>query len=56
MVKCKECGNEISEHATTPCPHCGYPADMQKSDWLAGLVVAIGMVVVIFFMGSLIFG
>lgn len=24
MVKCPECGGNVSEHAIT-CPHCGYP-------------------------------
>lgn len=27
MIKCPECGNNISDKATT-CPHCGYPINI----------------------------
>lgn len=31
LVKCKECGKEISDKATT-CIHCGYPVKKQNAN------------------------
>ena len=28
LIKCKECGREISDKATT-CPHCGCPVEKE---------------------------
>lgn len=29
LIKCPECGREISDNATV-CPHCGCPSDIIK--------------------------
>lgn len=34
LIKCPECGREISDKATT-CPHCGCPVEVQDSSLLA---------------------
>jgi hypothetical protein len=30
LIKCKECGNEISNLSSKPCPYCGTPAARQN--------------------------
>lgn len=43
LIKCPECGKEISDTATT-CPHCGTKTNYQKkkSGWFAlGLIIFI---------------
>lgn len=35
LIKCPECGNEISDKAQS-CPKCGYPLSEQKKDMIEG--------------------
>ena len=42
LVKCEDCGNEISKRAIL-CPKCGRPKyDLRQ--WLMGVVVLLGMI------------
>lgn len=47
MIKCQDCGNEISEKAKM-CPHCGRPIKQNK-----GCMVAIGVLLTV--LGMLMF-
>lgn len=50
LIKCKECGKEISNKAKT-CPHCG--AKVKKSASMGCLVMIIVIVLVIGYIGSM---
>lgn len=39
LIKCPECGNEISDKAQS-CPKCGYPLSEQKKDMIEGKSVS----------------
>ena len=48
LIKCKECGNEISENATA-CPHCGCPVNIptkSKNILKKRAMIAIPLVVI----------
>lgn len=42
MIKCPDCGNEISEKAKA-CPHCGRPINPNK-----GCTLVVGVLLVVF--------
>lgn len=48
LIKCKECGNEVSSEAKK-CPNCGFPLKSKKKSGCLTLIVAI--ILIIFFIG-----
>lgn len=53
LVKCKECGKEISDQAIT-CPHCGAPTpkvEEDKDKKKGSCLYAIFIVIVLFVVG-----
>ena len=44
LIKCSECGKEISDKATT-CIHCGCPVSKNKSNVIIGI---IGIVILLY--------
>lgn len=54
MIKCKECGKDISNQATS-CPHCGVPVKKPARTFGCGTAIILATVVAIplvMFMGS----
>lgn len=49
MIKCSECGGDVSSNAAM-CPSCGSPIS-QKSVPIAGIVVAVIIIIVLFLVG-----
>jgi len=47
LIKCKECGKEISKKAET-CPHCGAPLKKQPTQYGCGTLLLVGFIVIIF--------
>ena len=43
LIKCKECGKEVSKKAET-CPHCGAPLKKQATQYGCGTLILIGIV------------
>lgn len=47
LIKCKECGNSISEHAKS-CPNCGCPIEILKTDGITKVkmppLISVGLV------------
>jgi hypothetical protein len=50
LVKCKECGKEISSVATA-CPHCGKPAAKQTTPAAKGCLTIIVVIAVLAWVG-----
>lgn len=47
LIKCPECGKEISKDATN-CPNCGHPIKVQKPKKKHGCLIAVLSVVIFF--------
>lgn len=43
LIKCKECGKEVSKKAET-CPHCGVPLKKQATKYGCGTLILLGIV------------
>lgn len=46
LIKCKECGKEISTSATA-CPHCGNPALAKKVEKVGISIIKFGLGVMV---------
>ena len=44
MMKCPECGQEISDKADK-CPNCGNPIKKQKSTAVLGIVIVCAIII-----------
>lgn len=47
LVKCKECGHEVSKKAET-CPNCGAPVKKKPTQYGCGTLILLGFIVFIF--------
>ena len=47
LVKCKECGLEVSKKAET-CPNCGAPVKKKPTQYGCGTLILLGFIVFIF--------
>jgi hypothetical protein len=52
LIKCKECGKEVSSKAES-CPHCGARVKAKESGCLTVLLVLIGLVTFFTLMGTI---
>ena len=50
LVKCLECGNQISEQANN-CPKCGKPTESGTFKWQVYLFIAVVCPTIAFFVG-----
>ena len=46
LVKCKECGKEISDKAES-CPHCGAPQKKKSTQYGCGTLIFFGIIVLV---------
>lgn len=44
LIKCKECGNEVSSEAKK-CPNCGFPLKSKKKSGCLTLIIAIVLII-----------
>ncbi len=48
LIKCKECGSEVSAKAAS-CPHCGAPVKTERKNYGCGTLL-LGLFIIVIFM------